>query len=107
MRFFDVFSRKSCGFAVLCGFLIHSSLEEPKITFLVLLKLIMTSHHWGENEIHETKTDSLKFLAVPLETQRLIVKCSSRKTAKNNGSITESELTKKNSKNIVRKYAEP
>jgi hypothetical protein len=31
-------------------------------------------------------------------TQRLIVKCSSRKTAKNNGSITESELTKKNSK---------
>ena len=29
------------------------------------------------------------------------------KTAKNNGSITESELTKKNSKNIVRKYAEP
>ena len=62
---------------------------------LVLLKLIMTSHHWGENEIHETKTDSLKFLAVPLETQRLIVKCSSRKTAKNNGSITESELTKK------------
>ena len=45
MRFLDVFSSKSCGFAVLCGFLIHSSSEEPKIKFLVLLKLMMTFYH--------------------------------------------------------------
>jgi hypothetical protein len=32
---------------------------------LVLLKLIMTSHYLGENEIHKTRTDSLNFLAVP------------------------------------------
>ena len=54
MRFLDVFSRKSCGFAVLCGFLIHSSLEEPKIKFLVLLKLIMAFHQLLEAK--RTKT---------------------------------------------------
>ena len=54
MRFLEVFSRKSCGFAVLCGFLIHSSLEEPKIKFLVLLKIIMTFHQLLEAE--KTKT---------------------------------------------------
>ena len=54
MRFFDVFLKKTCGFAVLCGFLIHSSLEEPKIKFFVLLKLIMTFHQLLEAK--KTKT---------------------------------------------------
>ena len=44
MRFLDVFLRKSCGFADLCGFLILLCLEEPKIKLLVLLKLKMTFH---------------------------------------------------------------
>ena len=51
-----------------CGFMRFSDtfkFRRAKNHVLVLLKLIMTSHHWGENEIHETKTDSLNFLAVP------------------------------------------
>ena len=54
MRFLDVFSRKSCGFAISCDLLIHSSLEEPKIKLLVLLKLIMTFHQLLEAK--KTKT---------------------------------------------------
>ena len=42
MRFFDVFLKKTCGFADLCGFLIPSCLEESKIKVLVPLKLMMT-----------------------------------------------------------------
>ena len=44
MRFLDVFFKKECGFADLCSFLIPSCLEEPKIKFLVLLKLMITFH---------------------------------------------------------------
>ena len=39
-----------------CGFLMHSSLEEPKIKFLVLLKLIMTFHQLLEAK--KTKTSN-------------------------------------------------
>ena len=41
MRFSDTFK-----------FTYFFSVEEPKITFLVLLKLIMTSHHLRDNEIN-------------------------------------------------------
>ena len=53
---FGRFFKKIVRFCGLCGFLIHSSLEEPKIKLLVLLKLFMTFHQLLEAK--KTKTSN-------------------------------------------------